>query len=108
MYDVCYLRVSYANNHQKSTEDKAYEVEDDIVMVIQCAEIMNFFEVEMLHYPGSITGKELQYNQSPKCKCFNYRDGNAAQLCKLCHVISVEFRSRSGLYCHLTSQSSQH
>jgi len=34
-------------------------MEDDIVMVIECSEIMDFFEVEMLHYPGSITGKEL-------------------------------------------------
>ncbi|MFT5728733.1 MAG: hypothetical protein ACI8PB_002888 [Desulforhopalus sp.] len=51
--------MSQSNNQEKSTEEQAYEVEDDIVMVIQCAEIMDLFEVEMLHYPGSITGKEL-------------------------------------------------
>lgn len=34
-------------------------MEGDIVMVIECTEIVDLFVVEMLHDSGSITGKEL-------------------------------------------------
>lgn len=54
-YNGFNFSVLQGGKQKQSAGQKSHEMEDDIIVMVECPKIMNLLEIEMLHYTGFIT-----------------------------------------------------